>query len=285
MVLLNVGSYYKKKDPSNFVQHIMEFNKNYVEEPLPESEILHTIAKSLQRKSYPYQCNMEPLCSACNRAACLKREYGVGGSAEELEIMLTGLTKIATDPPIWYINIDGVRVEMSHIDVLIKQGEFRTLVAETVHILFSTIKKSAWEKVVKELLDTVEVIQAPAESSLRGQINETFRDFIQVCSQEDSMEHLMAHTVFVDRVKERAYFRPFDLMKRMKRDLGQIVDGKKVWAFLHSSPTYGVEAEEADIPGAGPTKMWSVNIQHLYIPTSYVASPTVLQTRKTDSPF
>lgn len=271
MVLLNVGSYFKKKDPANFLANLLDFNRKHVSEPLPESEIHNSIAKSLQRKTYPYQCNQEPLCSACNRPACLKREFGVGGSAEELEITLNGLTKIATDPPTWYINIDGVRVEFVDVEILISQGKFRTLTAETIHKLFPMVKKSAWEKVVTELFGSIEIVEAPAEASTKGQIGDEVRTFIQQLAQEDSMDQVLVHTVYIEREENRAYFLSSDLMRRIKRNLGNAVSSQKIWAYLKSQPELEVRNEERILPDVGQVKMWSISTKFIYIPSSGVS--------------
>lgn len=273
MVLLNVGSYFKKKDPANFLHHLLEFNKKHVLEPLPESEIHNSIAKSLQRKTYPYQCNQEPLCSACNRSACLKREFGVGGSSEELEITVTGLTKILTEPPTWFINIDGVRVEMTSIETLISQKSFRLLTAETINKLFPMIKASAWERTVQELLDTVEEIEAPEDSSFGGQLGDSIREFLRTFVQEDSFEQILAHTVYVDRKENRAYFKSSDLMRLLKKNLGNMGTPQRTWAYLKSHKEYDVKNEEHNFENAGPTRLWSVCLKFVYIPSSNLQPP------------
>lgn len=285
MVMLNVGSYYKKKDPANFLANLLEFNKKYVLEPLPESEIHNSIAKSLQRKTYPYQCNQEPLCSACNRPACLKREFGVGGSAEELEITLNGLTKIDTEPPMWYINIDGVRVEFGDVEILMTQGKFRVLTVESIHKMFPLIKKTAWEKVVSELLGAIEIIEAPAEASTKGQIGDEVRTFIQQMAQEDSMDQVLVHNVFIDRKAKRAFFLSSDLMKRVKRNIGTSVTAQRIWSYLKTHPEFDVRNEIMPLPNVGDVKMWSVSTKFIYLPQIAVPVPKEIKEYHDQIPF
>lgn len=272
MVLLNIGSYFKKKDPTNFLARLLEFNKKHLVDPLTDFEIQSSIAKSLQRKSYPYQCNQEPLCSACNRPACLKREFGVGGSSDELEVTVDGLTKVATEPPTWYVNIDGVRVEMGNIDTLLAQKSFRSLAAETIHKLFPMIKPGAWDKMANTLLEKVEVIEAPPDSSFGGQLNEELREFIQAGAQDDGMDQIVMHTVFIDMRETRAYFRSSDFVRRIRRNLGPTASPQKAWAFLRNKPELEAKNDEYMVDTLGRIRLWSVSIKDILIPAAALSN-------------
>lgn len=282
--LLNVGTYFKKRDPGNFQTDLLEFNRKHMVDPLPESEIQNSIIKSLQRRSYGYQCQQEPLCSACNRTQCLKREFGIGGSSDELEITLTGLTKVTTVPPVWYINIDGVRVEMTDINQLINQNTFRTLAAETIHKLFPMIKRGAWEKVVNELLEHVEVLEAPEDSSFDGQMGNEIREFIAQYYQEDGMEQILAHTVFYDRQHGYAYFASGDLVKRLKKNLGTLASSQKAWAYLKKTPEFKVESVKQQV-GNNMMILWRVSTQCIFIPDSPLSPPDSVKLERTEAPF
>lgn len=282
--LLNVGTYFKKKDPGNFQANLLAYNKEHMVEPLPESEIQNSIIKSLQRKSYGYQCSTEPLCSACNRTLCLKREFGVGGGAEELDVELTGLTKINTDPPIWYINIDGVRIEIEEISALINQNTFRTLAAQAIHKLFSMIKRGAWEKVVNELLAHVEVIEAPEDSSFGGQLGDEIREFVGQFSQEEGYEQILAHTVYVDREKEHAYFRSNDLLKRIKKNLGNPATAQRAWAYLKSQNDFDAAVLTKVICNR-QVKLWRISTKFIFVPTSALTPPKSVEKAASETPF
>ena len=266
MVLLNVGLYFKKKDPANFLVNLLDFNKNYLAEPLPEAEIHATIAKGLQRKNYHYQCNQEPLCSACNRPACIKREYGVGG-ADELEVTLTGLSKLDTTPPTWYINIDGIRVEFDDINTLLSQNLFRILVAGNIHKFFKTVKRSVWERTVEELLDCVEVLSAPVEASTKGQIIEQIKLYIQQHAQEDGIDQVAAHTVYINRKENRAYFLSADLIDRLRHRLGSAVSSQKIWAQMKSQASFNPETVSKEVDELGNIRMWSIGITDIQLPS------------------
>lgn len=284
IVMLNVGSYFKKKNPVDFQEQILQFNKKYLSDPLSETEIQTSVVKSLQRRTYPYQCNQEPLCSACNRPACLKREFGVGGS-EELELTLNGLTKINTEPPTWYINIDGVRCEMEDIDVLINQRSFRTLVAQSINKLFAYIKVPAWERTVQELLEHVEVVDAPEDSSFGGQLGEEIREFLQTYAQEDGLEQVLAHTVYVDRVQGRAFFKSSDLIRRLKKNLGQMASPQKAWAYLKHNIKYDVLNQEHPFQDIGPVRLWSISIRNVHVPQQGLSAPLKALEASDDVPF
>ncbi|NDH17513.1 MAG: hypothetical protein EBY48_10650, partial [Opitutae bacterium] len=81
-----------------------------------------TIIKQLQKREYYYKCDDQPLVNFCNKSLCITRKYGVGPG--ELNNDLSSLTKIDGDPPIWLLNVDGSRVELS-TEALVSQLVFQ----------------------------------------------------------------------------------------------------------------------------------------------------------------
>ena len=77
--LFNVGVYLKKAFADDWEQKIEDYNRKYVNPPLPAQEVLGLI-KTLQKKEYNYRCSDEPIRSYCNRSKCLSCKHGVGGN-------------------------------------------------------------------------------------------------------------------------------------------------------------------------------------------------------------
>lgn len=76
-ILFNVGVYMRLKHGlDDFSQPLFDFNRNELNDPLSAREA-QTIAKSLTRKEYGYQCSAVPLCNFCDRSACHRRAFGV----------------------------------------------------------------------------------------------------------------------------------------------------------------------------------------------------------------
>ena len=84
--MFNVGVMYQKMDPDNWRGLLEQHNVQYVNPPLPASEIVQ-IQDQLTKKEYQYGCKKSPLKDYCNKSLCLTKAYGVGnGSLRSLEI-------------------------------------------------------------------------------------------------------------------------------------------------------------------------------------------------------
>ena len=94
----------------------------------------------IQKKKYYYRCEEPPISSLCNKRICKNKKFGVGGGEEEIPYELGTLIKIDTDPPTWFIDVDGHRLELSTED-LMSQERFRRKCVDTINKLPRTIKK------------------------------------------------------------------------------------------------------------------------------------------------
>lgn len=159
--------------------------------------------------------------------------------------------------------------------MLIRQSAFRSVTAETVHILFPSVKNSVWEKTVSELLASVEIIEAPIDSSLRGQMDDEIEEFIQQFGQDESMDQIIAHTAYVSVTAKRAYFRAQDLLRRVKKNLGTEVSPQKLWAHMRVNDEYDIKSIEYTMKEVGKVKLWSISTRPLQLMTHGLTSPTV----------
>jgi hypothetical protein len=104
--LFNIGVFYKKVDPDNWKDLLEEANQQYVVPQLKAAEVLGVI-KSLERKGYDkYRCKDAPINSVCQSGLCKTKKHGVGFEDEQLPD-LKNLTKITSNPPEWFLEVDG----------------------------------------------------------------------------------------------------------------------------------------------------------------------------------
>jgi hypothetical protein len=111
-MMYNIGVYLKKRFPNEWESKMYIYNEQYMKPPLKHTEMTKSI-ESLGKKDYLYKCKLEPIVSFCNSKVCSKREFGVGDNVPPPEI--TGISKYPSDPPLYFVNIDGLSVEVDDI--------------------------------------------------------------------------------------------------------------------------------------------------------------------------
>ena len=103
--------YRKKSNPDNWEDMLVADNQEVMDPPLGNTEV-QMLIKSLNRKGYDkYRCKEQPICSVCNAAKCRTKKFGVGFEEEQMP-ELGSLTKVTSNPPQWFLNVDDKRVEL-----------------------------------------------------------------------------------------------------------------------------------------------------------------------------
>lgn len=159
--LYNIGVYLRKFDPDNWEKLLDTYNVKYIKPPLGSGEV-ETIKKSVNKKDYFYKCTQQPIVSFCNKALCRTRKYGIGGDDRQMPL-LTTLQKYNTNPPIWFINVDGKRLELETDEIQV-QYRFQKKCMEVLNRMPPKMKEEEWRKLINELMDNVEIIESSGES-------------------------------------------------------------------------------------------------------------------------
>ncbi len=123
--LTQVGIYYNKSDPDNWQEKMLEWNYRYMEEPLPGDEV-RQIGRNVSKSKYEYLCKLEPMCALCNKDLCLTKKWGVGPQhgIDYQDYDIDRIIKIMSDPPIYYVVINGDQVKMNS-EMLLSPSKFR----------------------------------------------------------------------------------------------------------------------------------------------------------------
>jgi hypothetical protein len=171
--LFNLGVYARLSDPDHWEQLIVKYNMDYMKPPLGHNEV-STIIKQLQKKEYFYKCDDQPIASFCNKSLCLSRKFGVGPGQSNND--LSSLIKINGDPPIWILNVDGKRVELS-TEALVTQTQFQKECVGQINRFPITVNARAWQTRMQMLLDNVTVVEVPPDATLRGEFEELLAAF------------------------------------------------------------------------------------------------------------
>lgn len=209
--LFNLGVYARLRYSEKWNDMLDGLNREYMKPPLSSKEV-HTLTKSLNRKQYFYSCNEYPIVDHCNKQLCFMRKYGIGDGPDEPNVVIGSLVKMMTDPPKWFIDVDGFRLELE-TDDLLNQHKFRKKCVEKVNKYPTPIKSIKWEKLVAKKIEQCEVIDAPEDASERGQFLFLVNEFLDKAS--DNLEDILRGYPHVDG--DLVTFRSSDLQAYLKR--------------------------------------------------------------------
>lgn len=206
--LFNMGTLAKKKFGHRWQEVLEDWNRLYMTPPVGTTEMAEVI-RSLGRKEYNYTCRDHPLSTYCNAALCRTRKFGVGG--EDDYPAITNLSVLDTDPPIWFVDVDDVRMELS-TDELQNYKLFHKMCMERLHVCYKNMKGDAWLRVVGEAMKNCTTVAAPLEVSNSGHFAELLEEFVLDKHQAQHKEEILLGKPWLDPDEGRHYFRLKDLL-------------------------------------------------------------------------
>ena len=173
-MMYNIGVYLKKRFPNEWESKMYIYNEQYMKPPLKHTEMTKSI-ESFGKKDYLYKCKLEPIVSFCNSKVCSKREFGVGDNVPPPEI--TGISKYPSDPPLYFVNIDGLSVEVDDI-TLHDPEKFSVACMNQISKPMLPLGKIIWRKQLVKLFEKLQMLDAPDSSKIDVQIKDLLADFI-----------------------------------------------------------------------------------------------------------
>lgn len=211
--LFALGIYAKKKHAEAWREKLEDMNRRFMDPPLDSSEVLGIIQR-LEKKDYSYSCKEQPLCSHCDSSLCRTRRFGVGSGGAFPEI--SGLSKLDTDPPIWFVDIDGQRVELETAE-LQDYRLFQRVCMEQLTILFMPMRAEAWAGILGSALEGAVIIEAPREMSLDGQFMELLESFCRDRHRGERWQDIFDGRPYLDEETGMHWFRLRDLQSMLER--------------------------------------------------------------------
>ena len=209
--LLNIGVYYRQAHPETWAEKLEDYNREFCSPTLPAKEIV-TIQNQLEKKDYYYTCKSEPLHSHCNRAKCRLRKFGIGNG--QALPMLSGLTVVESEPPVWFVDVDGSRLELSTKQLQMQQ-EFQRAAMEQMYKMPAKMKESEWRDLVDGLLENATRIGVPDELTHKGLFVELVENFCNSRLQAHSPEELVVGKPWTE--EGYTYFKLGSLQDFLKR--------------------------------------------------------------------
>ncbi len=230
MGLFNIGVYCRHKFGDDWQAHMEDMNREFMQPPLGSAEVTQAV-KSLSKKTYFYTCDKQPIVQCCNKEICKTRTFGIGGNGEDIPVTIGSLVRINSEIPTFFIDVEGVRMEVTPQDLLM-QERFRLLCIEKINKLPTRMKASEWEKIVRDRLDSVEIIEAPRDSGPVGQFQLHLEAFCTNRHKARAMDELLLGKPYANAEDQRTYFRSVDLMKYLDQQHFRDFKPQKVWALL-----------------------------------------------------
>lgn len=225
--LYNLGVYAKKSSPDNWEKLLEDLNVAHMQPPLGISEVKELL-KSLKKKEYQYTCSQVPCINHCNSSVCRGRKYGVGDHAGMP--IITSLTKYASVPPIWFADIEGGgRLELETED-LQSQHRFQKVCMEGLNAMPPVMNGKAWQVMIQSLMENLAVIEAPTDSSPKGQLAELLERFCTQRAQALTKEEIRLGKPFLE--DSRRFFTLSGLMAFLERHKFRYLSMSEVTSFL-----------------------------------------------------
>ena len=202
----------KKEQPEKWRERLEEINVKYCAPPLPASEIV-TIQSQHEKKEYGFPCDQEPLKSFCNKTLCKTKACGIGSHIQHVEI--TGLCVVKSEPPVWFCDVGGRRVELTTDDLQTPQ-RFQKACMEQIHVMPPMMKIADWQVIVSMLMDGMSEIDVPEELTYKGQFMDLLEAFCDGRVQAQSAEEIALGKPFTDDEEGLTYFKLEALLKYLR---------------------------------------------------------------------
>lgn len=248
--LFNVAVYLRKRFVNDWADRLDGYNQRlFRENPLLPGEV-SVIGKSATKKSYSYMCKTTPIAACCDRKTCMTREFGVGSGATTPGVEFGFLIKLETQPPSWLLEVNGIEVQLE-TDEFLNQQTFARKIVEELSILPNMMKASAWNKLVKALLEKVEIRAVPLEATVDGSWWGYLEQYCTGRSQGKTLDELLIGKPFTEN--GRTYFRVPALMSHYQQHRVNITE-KKLYHLLRHR---GVQDHQGPLKGKF-TSYWSL---------------------------
>lgn len=209
-----LGIFCKKKFGSKWKEMLEKYNHMFVTPPLSSEEVI-MIQKNIEKKDYRYSCKEQPLCGHCNASLCRTRKFGIGVSGAYPQI--SGLTKLDTDPPLWFLDIEEQRISLETRQ-LQNYRDFQLVCMEQLTVFFMPMKNDEWASIVGDAMESAIILEAAPEMSVRGHFMELLEDFCMSRHRGENREDLFLGKPWQDPDTGRHYFKLTALMQHLEKE-------------------------------------------------------------------
>ena len=217
--LFNIGVYLRKAYPDSWESEILTYNLQYLEPPLPLSEV-NIVAKQLEKKDYAYRCSDSPINAHCNKDLCQTRKHGIGAAIQGAAI--ANLRKYNSNPPVWFLDVNGEPVELD-TEALMSQPAFQKCCMEQLNFMPRSVSKQVWEGRIGGLMNEMRdnesaIIDVAEDASISGQFYDYLEEFCAHMQKANDKEEILLKRPWTDEETSMTFFRLKDFEAYLKRN-------------------------------------------------------------------
>jgi hypothetical protein len=217
--LFNLGVYLRKAFPDEWESKILEQNAQYLDPPLPLSEV-NIVAKQLEKKDYAYRCSDTPICAHCNKDLCQTRKFGIASAAAGASI--ANLRKYNSTPPVWFMDVNGEPLELD-TDALLSQVTYQKACMEQLNFMPRTVSKVNWESRISTLMSEMRdnesaIMEVAQDASTSGQFYDYLEEFCRHLQQAQDKEEILLRRPWTDEESNMTYFRLRDFESHLRKN-------------------------------------------------------------------
>lgn len=231
--LFHMAVYFKRKYPDDWVSHLQNAAQNNMDPPYPLSQ-LDGLIKSHTKRDYQYKCKDEPMRSHCDSILCRKKRFGVTGGGGMVMPKINSIMKLNSSPPVWFLDIEGAKVECQTED-LQRWDRMQRILMEKLDNPFGVIPQPVWLQIIQEAMsnDKVEVIQVSQDAGVEGEFLELLEIYLTNRQRGLKEEDLLLGRPWENEDEGKHYFQLLRLARFLKREGMESMKRPQIAARLH----------------------------------------------------
>lgn len=268
-ILFNFAVFLKRSQPDTWEEEFIKLNATITKVPLPNKEV-QALLKSIQKKTYNYKCQVPTIANQCDKITCMTLDYGVKDKSNYHEFIVGGITKVTTDPPFWIMDINGIDVRLSTMQ-LYNYSQLRMRCMEVLGGMIPPMKDEEWRQLVQLRMSTeLQVSEAPRDAGDNGRILASLNEFIRMAARAKKKDEIVHGVPVLDMMriqdKDTGEWSQTNVVLFRSTDFVNYLQRRKVIAFL---PNHNLWAILRDV-GCGHTKLRAGKrtVQAWYVPVS-----------------
>ena len=275
--LFNVAMYHKQANPDNWEDKVMEDNSKWMDPPLSFQEVKQLLSSVGKRGYDKYRCKEQPICGVCNAKKCRTKKFGVGFEEEQMP-EIKNLTKIDSNPPQWFLNVEDSRISLNSVE-LYKPDLFALACLDQANKIVPVFKGKLWRtEYVKPLLESpdMQTIEALESLSPKNQIENHLYEFTRNLSEGKKLDDIVNGVPFTNEEEGITYFRLDDFYSYLKRSNWEL-DKTKTGNLLKQLNEIFIEESRVQVRTSRPRVIKIKALEKL--------TPKVSENKWDDSPF
>ena len=216
-LLFNMGVLEMKKADGNLTKKevteiLLERNKQIFSNPLPEKEVISTVANSVSKKNYALKCNT-PL---CDKEKCKFRNLGIGSQVPDMIEDFKDIEYVRDTKSIQFtFEYQGHKVSVTPEDMKDEKSWRTRLLRYGIYWMTLPRPKSGpppFELLLRELVVRAqENVLMKYEDTLEEEKYTFLKDFFENHIEEDDFDKLKDNYVILDSKTNECYFRKITL--------------------------------------------------------------------------